>query len=87
MKAITVRNLPPEVAKAIRAKARKEGLSLNRTVARLLAEATGKGEGGQRKPVLHQDFDRFFGIWSKEEAAEFDEVLREQRHIEPEMWK
>ena len=88
MKAITVRNLPPEVAKAIREKASKEGLSLNRTVARLLAQATGRGEEKRdRKRVLHHDLDRFFGVWSKKEAKEFDKALREERQIEPEMWK
>lgn len=88
MKAITVRNLPPEVARAIRDKARKEGLSLNRTVARLLAQATGRGEEKRkRKQVLHHDLDRFFGVWSKKEAEEFDEALLEERQIEPEMWK
>ena len=88
MKAITVRNLPPEVARAIRDKARKEGLSLNRTVATLLAQATDRGEEKRkRKQVLHHDLDRFFGVWSKKEAEEFDEVLREERQIEPEMWR
>jgi hypothetical protein len=87
VKAITVRDLPPEVARAIRDKARKEGLSLNRTVARLLVEATGQGERGRRRPVIHQDLERFFGVWSADEAAEFDEALRQQRQIEPDMWK
>ena len=88
MKAITVRNLPPEVAKAIRDKAKKEGLSLNRAVARLLAQATGpREEKGEGKPVLHHDLDRFFGVWSKKEADEFDEALRDERRVEPEMWR
>jgi len=87
MKAITIRNLPPEVAKAIRELARQEGLSLNRTVARLLARATGHGEDKPSGRVIHHDLDRFFGVWSREQAEEFDEALREQREIEPEMWK
>lgn len=88
MKAITVRNLPREVAQAIRDKARKQGLSLNRTIASLLAQATGHGEEKRkRKRVLHHDLDRFFGVWSKEEADEFDEALREERQIEQDMWK
>jgi len=87
MKAITVRNLPPEVGKAIRGKARKEGLSLNRTVAKLLADATGHGKDNSKKRVLHHDLDKYFGVWTREEAEEFYEALREQRRIEPEMWK
>jgi len=82
---ITVRNLPPEVAKAVKEKARKEKLSLNKAVVRLLEEATGAEKG--RKKVVHHDLDRFFGTWTKEEADAFDEAMREHRQIDPEMWK
>ena len=86
MNAITLRNVPPAVARAIREKARKEQISLNRAVIKLLEEVTGLGDQ-PRKEVLHHDLDEFFGCWSKEEAEEFNEALREQRQIEPETWK
>jgi hypothetical protein len=85
MGAITLRNLPPAVAKAVRDKARREKLSLNKAVARLLEEATG-GSTGQKK-VVHHDLDKFFGTWTKREADAFDASLHDQRQIEPEMWK
>ena len=49
MGAITVRNLPPELARVIRQKAKKEKASLNRTVISLLEKATGlvKAENGR----------------------------------------
>ena len=75
MKPITVRNLPPAVAKAIKDKARKEKLSLNEAVVRLLEEATGV------------DLDRFAGTWSEAEYQEFREAMKEHRQIDPEMWK
>ena len=85
MNAITVRKLPPAVAKAVKEKARKEKLSLNKAIVRLLEEATGTEKG--KKKVAHHDLDRFFGTWTKQEADAFDEALREQRQVEPEMWK
>ena len=85
MNAITVRNLPPAVAKAVKEKARKDKLSLNKAVVRLLEEATGTGKGNTR--VVHHDLDRFFGTWTKKEADAFDKALKEQRQIDPEMWK
>lgn len=85
MNAITVRKLPPAVAKAVKEKARREKLSLNKAIVRLLEEATGADNG--KKKVVHHDLDRFFGTWTKQEADAFDEALREQRQIEPEMWK
>jgi hypothetical protein len=54
--AITVRNLPPEVDRAVKEKARKEKLSLHKAVARLLEEATGAAKG-KKKSVQH-DLDR-----------------------------
>jgi hypothetical protein len=77
--AITVRNLPPSVSKAVRQKARKERLSLNKAVVRLLEEAVGGGKGR----ALHHDLDRFFGGWSKSEADTFDSALRAQRDVDP----
>lgn len=85
MNAITVRNLPSAVAKAVKEKARREKLSLNKAIVRLLEEATGAGKGTRK--VVHHDLDVFFGTWSKKEADAFDEALREQRQIDPEMWK
>ena len=85
MSAITLRNLPPAVARAIREKAKKEKTSLNRAVISLLEEATGLTS--RRREIVHHDLDRFAGCWTKEEYDEFMEALREQRQIDPEMWK
>jgi hypothetical protein len=85
MSAITVRNLPPELARVIRQKAKRERTSLNRAVISLLEEATGLGK--PRTEEVHTDLDRFFGCVSKEEAQELDQAIWEQRQIEPEMWK
>ena len=84
LNAITVRNLPPAVARAVRDKARREKLSLNKAVVKLLEEATGAGPA--RKPV-HHDLDHLAGTWSEEEFREFMECLHEQRRIDPEMWR
>ena len=86
MNAITVRNLPPKVKKAILERARKERLSLNKVVVRLLEEATGAVATEAKRP-LHHDLDRFAGTWSKEEYDEFMQALGEQRTIEPDVWK
>ena len=85
MGAITVRNLPPGVARAVRERAKREHLSLNKTVVKLLEEATGMSSNV--RPTIHEDLDHFFGTWSDEEATAFDEALREQRQIAPEMWE
>jgi hypothetical protein len=85
MNAITVRNLPAAVAKAVREKARKEKLSLNKAIVRLLEEATGVARRKER--VVHHDLDHLAGTWSEEEYQQFMAAVREHRQIDPEMWK
>lgn len=84
MNAITVRNLPPAVVKAVKEKARREKLSLNKAIVALLEEATGSQPG---KQVLHHELDHLAGRWSEAEYEKFMEVLREQRQVDPEMWR
>ena len=86
MKVITLRNMPPKVAQLIETRSRETGLSLNKTVIRLLEELAGPGESSADGPP-YTDLDHLFGIWSDEEADEFDKHLAEQRRIEPEMWE
>ena len=87
MTALTVRNLPPEVAKAIRDKAKRERRSLNRTVVSLLEEATGAKPKG-RTPTVHHDLDHLFGVWTRKEADEFDSYLKASRSvIDPKDWE
>ncbi len=83
-RAITLRNIPPAVEKAIRAKALERKISANRAVIELLEERLGVAG---RKRVLHHDLDALAGTWSEEDAKEFDEALREIRQIDPEIWK
>ena len=85
MKAITLRNIPPEVQKAIREKVRQKGLSANRAVIELLQERLGVQR--KVKKVLHHDLDHLIGSWSEEEAEQFDQTLREMRQIDKELWK
>ena len=85
MNAITVRNLPQAVAKAVKEKARKEKLSLNKAILRLLEEATGANKGKQT--VVHDDLDHLAGTWSAAEYRQFVDALRKQRQIDPKLWK
>lgn len=85
MKAITLRNLPQDVVKAVTRKAREENLSLNQAVISLLESALGLSS--RRKPVLHHDLDRFSGIWPAREAKALLKDLLRTRKIDPEQWK
>jgi hypothetical protein len=80
MNGITVKDLPPAVAKAVKEKARKEKLSLNKAIVRLLEEATGTDVG--RKKAVHHDLDHLAGTWSEAEYEQFMAALREHCQID-----
>lgn len=77
---ISLRNLPPDVQKAIEDTSRREGISLNKATIRLL-------EAALRKPARNADFDEFCGVWSKAEADRFDAALSRMRQVNPADWE
>jgi len=85
MKPITLRNVPEQVARLIRERAAREGLSLNRAVIMVLEERLGAPHAAH-EPRYH-DLDDLAGSWLREEAQAFDEVLAAQRAIDPELWR
>ncbi len=85
MKAITLRNLPPELDKAIRKRARGKRTSVNKAVIGLLEEHLTPGK--TRQVELHHDLDDLCGTWTEDTAAAFDEALAKQRTIDPDVWK
>ena len=84
--AITLRNVPEEVLRAIRHRAKVKGVSANRAVIGLLEESLGVASKGRRKR-RYDDLDALFGRWSRAEADRFERNLAEQRTIDEEMWK
>ncbi len=86
MKAVTLRNLPPELARVIRKKADEKGVSINKAVITLLEEGTGiKKRKGEK--FLHHDLDALAGSWTEEEAREFNKALAAQRTIDLDLWR
>ena len=86
MKAITLRNLPPEVAKTVQQRAKKKKTSVNKAVIELLEESSG-GKAKKKASARYHDLDHLAGTWTKEEAAAFDKLIAEQRTIDPDLWK
>jgi hypothetical protein len=85
LKAITLRNIPAEVARRIRSRAAQKKISLNKAVLSLLEEQTGLGAAKSRVHLYH-DLDELAGSWTREEAATFDRNLAQHRKIDLEVW-
>lgn len=86
---LTVRGVDAQLERTLRAEARRRGLSVNRTVLRLLHEATGlDGRPVDRAAATRfDDLDRLAGTWTAEEAASFDRYLRSARAVDAELWR
>ena len=85
MKAITLRNLPPEVARLVQRRAREKRTSLKKAIIELLKERSGTAR--KRGRASYDDLDHLAGSWTQEEAAAFEQVLKEQRTIDPDVWE
>jgi hypothetical protein len=82
MKAITLRNLPPNLARIIQQRAKQKKTSVNKAVIELLEKSAG-GKAKKKTPVRYHDLDHLAGTWTEEEAAAFDKLIAEQRAIDP----
>jgi hypothetical protein len=83
LKPITLRNVPPAVARVVNERAARDGVSLNKAVIRLLEEALGVTSAAR----VHHDLDAFIGVWSESEARRIERAVAEGRRVEPEMWR
>ncbi len=86
MKAITLRQIPTELAEILEREAAATGASLNKTVLRLLKKATGISDNG-RPPGRFHDLDDLAGSWTRKQSREFDGTLEEQRPIDSDVWE
>lgn len=77
----TLRNLPKRLDRAIRERARRENKSLNEVAIEALLCAFGM----QGELPAQRDLSDITGTW--QEDPDMDEVLEEQRRIDPELWR
>jgi len=84
MNHLTVRNVPPDLASALRREQRRRGASLNRTVLDLLRTALGLGRDG----AYDNGLGRFAGTWSAREFAAFQRNIAALfERVDEEVWK
>ena len=83
LKAITLRNLPEPVARAVRERASRYHISLNKAVLGLLEEATATPTGRRR----FHDMDHLFGSIGAETASVLEREMLDGRRVDPEEWK
>ena len=85
MKSITIHGIDDPLAELIKSRAQTEGLSINKTVKKLLEESLGVKP--RTTDINRDDFEEFCGIWSNSDLAEFEEDTKDLRSINDEDWK
>jgi hypothetical protein len=83
MRYVTIRNVPPDLARALGEEKARSGVSLNETVLRLLGRALGVARESTRSNGLRH----LSGTWSDAELRELDEALTDTEHVDEELWR
>ncbi|MEA1912163.1 MAG: hypothetical protein U9N32_10915 [Spirochaetota bacterium] len=84
MKSITIHGIDEITSQQLQKIASQMGLSLNKTIKKILQEALGikPSEISSRR----SDFEEFCGVWNKEDLQEFNKEVKPLRQINPEDW-
>lgn len=83
MKYLTIRNLPPELGRALEREKRQRKASLNQTVIDLLAQSLGVG-GVHRR---NNGIGALASTWTEQEFREFEEAVGVFEKIDDELWR
>ena len=85
MHQLTLRGFDDELADYIRRLARREGISLNRAVMRLVRR--GANLDDPDADVIGSSLDHLMGTWTVDEADAIDRALQDFSGIDEAMWK
>ena len=87
MQQLTVRGFDDELSSAIQRLAKREGISLNQAVLRLLRKGAGLADHGAGRAKVGSSLDHLIRVWTPEEADELDAALKEFDKIDEELWR
>lgn len=76
----TIRNVPPDLDRALKQRAKRLGKSVNELALEALAHSVAL-------PTRRRRLRPMPGAWSRREAERFDELLDRDRKIDPELWE
>ena len=82
---MTIRGIDEEIAKILKEKANKEGISVNATLLKILRESLGVEK--KKRIVIHHDLDHLAGTWSETEHKEFQKKIAHFEKVDKDMWR
>jgi hypothetical protein len=84
MKSITIHNLEDSLALLIQEKAKKNGLSLNKTIKMLLRKSLGLND---KREDNKEEFLDLFGVWTKNDEKQFIKRVEVFNNVEAKDWE
>lgn len=86
MKALTIRDIEPDVAKKLKATAKEQHKSMNQLVLEFIKRNLGL-EKEKKFTREYNDLDGLFGTWSSEEFNSIQGKLDQERKIDKDLWQ
>ena len=86
MKAVTIRGVEQEVAEKLKAKATKQGKSVNQLTIDIIKESLGFSKE-KKYSREYDDLDDLLGRWSEAEFQKIQGKINRERQVDPELWK
>lgn len=85
MSTITLRGIDPQLAQALKERARQENSSVNALLLSIVKESLGLEKKQRRKQ--YSDLDHLAGTWSAQEAAEFEQAIGSFETVDENLWQ
>lgn len=85
MSTMTIRGLDDLTIRALKEKAKQEGMSVNLTLVKLLQEELGLKK--KKRTVVYNDLDYLAGTWSDKDFREFKKKIEDFEKIDETTWK
>ncbi len=84
---LTIRGFDKELERLIQQLARREGISLNRAVLKLLRRSAGIGDQANAVDSVGNSLDHLIGTWTYEETIEMERAIEDLSQVDEAMWK
>lgn len=85
MKSLSLRSIHEDLSENLKKLSQKEGISLNKTVLKLLEDSFGVKK--KKRLNIYRDLDDLAGTWSKREEKEFKDKIHFFEVIDKDLWK
>jgi hypothetical protein len=85
MKSITIHGVDNPVYELLKSRSREEGLSMNKTIKKLIEESLGVKP--QDKHTHRDEFEKFCGIWSRADINGCEKRTGALRKVAPGDWQ